>query len=536
MKFWSVLTTRLTSLVSKYWFWLIAGLTLLCRLPLLINNSIPFTFDHGKDSLAIMRMVLSFSPQLIGPWTSIPGLYFGPGWYYLMAPWYWLGGFHPVIPVVSLVVLLLVLVWVVGRFFGRIPAVIMAVAPTWLTISSSAWNPFPMPLVSVGILIGLWSFRSLKTLPPAQKLAWQQLQAWPTWLRWGLIGLLAGLGFHFSTAYAIFYPLIILLSLLWYRVKLSLLDWIVLFLGFALPFAPQAFFEVRHQFGEVKAILAYLKQGSGPGVVESTPWQVITVSWGEFKLAMWPEVWVPEFFWRAKEVYLWTFLTIVALIWRWRRKLTWHYGFELIIWIGLPILAYFKLHYNLWYVLGMLPVVVLVLSQFWQTLPRWTIYLIVLLYVATPISQVIRFLTVEQPTIAQSRQMLPVKLKTINTIRSIAGDKPFAVYHYVPDIYDFAYNYLYFWQAYHGQKLPTEFAYKPNAPEYIKEKPDLLQVFAAQQDHRQPELIFYVVESPNNPEFVQAWWNEQHHGAVIQEVEISPEVKLTVAAPAGEKR
>ncbi len=80
----------IVELVRKYHTWLVLiAITLFIlatRLPLVLPNTIPFSFDHGKDSVAVLHMVKEPSIKFIGPWTSIPGLYFGPGWYYLLAP------------------------------------------------------------------------------------------------------------------------------------------------------------------------------------------------------------------------------------------------------------------------------------------------------------------------------------------------------------------------------------------------------------------------------------------------------------------
>lgn len=95
--------TRLTLILV---FLLLSSLAV--RVGYLFGGAIPFSFDHGKDSLAVMHLAVTKSPVLIGPWTSIPGLYFGPTWYYLLAPAYLLGNFHPVAGVVMMVLLILI--------------------------------------------------------------------------------------------------------------------------------------------------------------------------------------------------------------------------------------------------------------------------------------------------------------------------------------------------------------------------------------------------------------------------------------------
>lgn len=164
------------------------------RIPYLLDNAVAFGFDHGKDSLAVLHMILLRSPKLIGPWTSIPGLYFGPGWYYLLAPAYFLTGLNPVSAVYVMILLLLIQVFLAYKFFGKIYAIIITSAPFWLIISTSAWNPFPMPLLTLVILIVLDLVKKDKRL---------------SLKRTAVLGIASSLGFHFSTAYAIFCPIAI---------------------------------------------------------------------------------------------------------------------------------------------------------------------------------------------------------------------------------------------------------------------------------------------------------------------------------------
>ena len=120
---------------------------------LIIPNNIPFSFDHGKDSIAILHMVKTFSPKLIGPWTSIPGLFFGPAWYYLLGPVYFLTNGNPVSAVFTMIALNLVTIYLAYKHFGKLEAVVFATADAFIILSTSAWNPFPAPLLMLIILI-----------------------------------------------------------------------------------------------------------------------------------------------------------------------------------------------------------------------------------------------------------------------------------------------------------------------------------------------------------------------------------------------
>ena len=54
-----------------------------------------FYYDQGRDALVIWDLIKNGKMFLIGPTTGVEGIFLGPGFYYLLAPWYWLGGEIP---------------------------------------------------------------------------------------------------------------------------------------------------------------------------------------------------------------------------------------------------------------------------------------------------------------------------------------------------------------------------------------------------------------------------------------------------------
>ncbi|KKU87679.1 MAG: hypothetical protein UY17_C0011G0001, partial [Candidatus Beckwithbacteria bacterium GW2011_GWC2_47_9] len=101
----------------------------------------------------------------------------------------------------------------------------------------------------------------------------------------------------------------------------------------------------------------------------------------------------------------------------------------------------------------------------------------------------------KNPDLLTYKAFLPAKLTAINYIYNQSGGQPFASYHYLPEIYDYAYQYLYIWQAFRGRPLPVEFSYQPNAPAYINEKADLLSRLPSPAGPAQ--MIFLIIEKPD---------------------------------------
>src|SRR5258708_39527082 len=87
---------------------LIAGFFIrVYRLPQILG----FYFDQGRDALVIWDLIHSHKFFLIGPTTGLAGIFRGPYYYYLIAPFYWLGRGDPVWPSVFFGLTTLISVW-----------------------------------------------------------------------------------------------------------------------------------------------------------------------------------------------------------------------------------------------------------------------------------------------------------------------------------------------------------------------------------------------------------------------------------------
>ncbi|HKY73988.1 MAG TPA: hypothetical protein VJ246_01595, partial [Patescibacteria group bacterium] len=159
------------------------------------------------------------------------------------------------------------------------------------------------------------------------------------------------------------------------------------------------------------------------------------------------------------------------------------------------------------------------------------LYMLALL--VTPISEYVMYFRNDMTRALDSREMLPAKLRVVQFVREKANGKPFSSYHYVPDIYDYSYQYLYLWDAWNGRPLPQEFSYKPGETAYIPEKVEILQVLPTSS--AKPEKIFFIVEKPGNKDFLAAWWGQQRYGTIVGTQEISPDITVYEATPAQEK-
>ena len=482
---------------------------------LVIFGTIPFSFDHGKDSIAILHMVKTFSPKLIGPWTSIPGLFFGPGWYYLLGPAYFLTNGNPISAVFVMIALNLLIIYLAYKHFGKLEAIIFATIDAFIMLSSSAWNPFPMPLLMLLILIIL----------KKKKLNFKDFF---------YLAILASLAFHFSSAYAFFYltalPLLIIYRSIKNKNKINFKKVAAAVIGFVIPFLPQLVFELRNNFVETKAVINYL-QNPPSNQPKTALKEVALATLNELKIATIPQLDLPQLN-IINPIIFWIFIlsAILGIILIIKRKKQIKLIPEILVFVTIPIIGLSKLHFNPWYLYSMFPIAIIFISQLYKELPKKALYILIILYLLNPVEKLFYHFKYEKDSLDQNRAFMPIKIQALERIEELADNESYASYHYVPDIYDYSYQYLYFQRAFEGERLPYEFSYKPGEITYIKEKPELLEKIDHQYK-QEPKNIFFIVEEPENQDFLDEWWNHQNFDEIILEEALSDSVTLYQATP-----
>ena len=129
-----------------------------------IDQYMTFLGDEGRDVIIVRRIFTELHPPLIGPGTSVGGMYLGPLYYYMMAAPLLIAGFSPVGPSVMVALLgvaTIALVWWVGRaWFGKWAGIVAAglysISPTTIIFSRSSWNPNIMPFFALLSIYSVW--------------------------------------------------------------------------------------------------------------------------------------------------------------------------------------------------------------------------------------------------------------------------------------------------------------------------------------------------------------------------------------------
>lgn len=199
--------------------------------------------------MTIKGILYDNHPTLIGPSTSLRGVFQGPLWYYLLTlstgifsgdPW---GGIVLVFTI-SIAVLIAIYFWM-KKLFGEKAALttllLFSVSPEAVAAASFAWNPHPMWL-----LVAIYVFTFYSTIYKSNKF---NILLWPT----------IGLMFHFQTALAVFILLAtIIYILIFERLIILNKNFLIGAILFLFTFIPQILFEARHDFFMSKSALSLL--------------------------------------------------------------------------------------------------------------------------------------------------------------------------------------------------------------------------------------------------------------------------------------
>ncbi len=227
----------------------------LVRLWGIAQGGFAFTYDTGRDLLAVRDLVNGTKFSLIGPTSGQMGVFYGPWYYWFLAIPFALSGGNPTV-IVSFIALLGVVAsavafWWGRRFHGDTFAIVfsglLALSPVFIGATTQLWSPDLIIPTMIAILV-LWS--------RIGRIGWK-----------GLIGLgfLVGLLDEWEIVYGAIFSVGFLLALLvWQRKTLLSKKGLLVIVGMLSTEIPRVFFELRHQFLQTNALLSFAG-GSGLG-------------------------------------------------------------------------------------------------------------------------------------------------------------------------------------------------------------------------------------------------------------------------------
>jgi len=209
--------------------------------------------------MAVKRIVFDHHLTLIGPNTSLQGVFQGPIWYYLLSiptflmngdPW----GSVILMLIISMSVMLVSFFWI-KKLFGYKAAIttlfLLAISPQAVAAATFSWNPHPMWLI---LCLFIFSFYELNQGKKKFHL--------PVWI---LIALMSH--FEIALGFFIFLSTVVYLLLFNRRVlKSKYFFFGIIF--FIILLLPQIIFELRHNFLMISSFAKTL-HGENQGLISN---------------------------------------------------------------------------------------------------------------------------------------------------------------------------------------------------------------------------------------------------------------------------
>lgn len=222
------------------------------RITPIINHTVPYTYDQGRDFLKVEEIVRFRNLTFIGPTTGIMGLYHGAWWYYLLSFPYILFngdpmGFYYFMFFISLIVNLGFFVFLKKEFNFKTALLfltIVSVSPYFITLSFFASNNIITPYVILFLIVSIYYlFKTKKYI----------------WLFFTALSI--GFIHEFEVAFGLFIiPILTTLLLLFKKSRkifLSVKGVIYFLLGLFIPLTPRVLFEIKHNFIQTKTLFNF---------------------------------------------------------------------------------------------------------------------------------------------------------------------------------------------------------------------------------------------------------------------------------------
>ena len=467
----------LKTLIGKNWFIPVLLVAALFLRTYRASELTGFYFDQGRDAKVIWDLWHAHKFFLIGPTTGIEGIFLGPFYYYLIAPFYILGNGNPVVVSWFLAFLNVVGIYVIyltgKRFFSREAGILAAFFITFSLQLTQAhrWlsNPTPLPF-----LTGIAVFSLLSLIHGSKSVR--------TWL---VLGLSIGLGLQCEAASAVFFIPATLIIMVIYR-RSIVWSWKTMVLAgvFIMTLLPQIYFNYRHDNILVNSFKHFL-------VSDRSFTPVLTDFYGK-RLSFYFDAFSQKIMLDRSWAIVFFLVVLVLISAKLKSLLNKPFIALMIIWIT-PLIFLLFYHGNngyVWdyYFTGVYSVftlslaVILVSAAKSGRYAKIAVGFLISIFLATNLFHLRNYLSAG--TDGPTDVVLGSSLKAVDWVYENVGNTPFNVDVYVPPVIPHAYDYLFLWRGttkYH--KLPDTV--------------------------RRPLLYTLYEQDPPHPERLAAWLKRQ---------------------------
>ncbi len=445
------------------------------RLYITGNGNFYFNMDNARDMIDVREMVVLKQIRLIGPTTSIDGVFFGPFWYYMLSIPFILSGGNPYASI-----LMEILIWAIGgyfllnlvnKYYGKwafVSVTLLWIASNFIILGTQyAFNPNP-----VLFLTPVFIFSLLKYIETEKTVF--SLLAW----------FLAGTFFHFIVPVGIFMPVVIILTL--FLSKKNLLRNRALVFGlltFGLTFLPQLIFEIRHHFFMTNNLLAYNSTSHG-NLTQPIYLRAVSIL-RSFYDTLLPTFMNFKLFTIVMIALLFGILIKMVQIKKRPDNLT----LISLLLIFVPLIGLIPLKVNVmrWYLNAEMVAAIILVGFVISSLERYMLPAGIVFLAGVKMGRIVVFLLLLSLSIfsikniseyleaakkgAVGNSILREEIKAVDFVYQQSRGKNFKVYTYMPSVYDYPYQYLFWWYGLNKYGfLPEEYSYLPNKPPYVAGK------------------------------------------------------------------
>ncbi|EKD87375.1 MAG: hypothetical protein ACD_36C00113G0002 [uncultured bacterium] len=424
---------------------IIIFLALLVRLPGILAGNFAFTYDTGRDLLAISDLLTTGDIHLIGHTTGIIGVFYGPWWYWVLTIPFFVTRGNPIALTAFIAILAsfsagLAFWWGTRAFnytFGLIVGLLLALSPDIIKITNQLWNPHLLVPTTLLVVMLLKNIERL-TLP---KLI--------------ILGVLLGLLSEFEIIFGILFILGFLLT----RPRKILP---VLF-GIIIVEIPRILFELRNGFIQTKSFL-------GSFANSESVWQLHTkrdwLIYESLSTVLPGPPWM-------QNIFVLIILYLIITSWRKFPKLQKKFIATLLLIIGIFWTAIFVYPRDFWhyYLLG-LPVLYAFVVAF--VVSRLPIHFVIvyLLFAIQPIKLI---QSIAKPQFVGNAAVYHNQIEVVQTLyKETTSD--FKYIAYTPPQIDYTWKYLFRWEN------TKKYQYK------LSEDPPIMYVIL-EPDEAYPERI-----------------------------------------------
>ncbi len=233
---------------------LVLIITIFCyfRLKPIINQTVPYTYDQGRDFLKAQEIVTQKHLTFIGPTTGIEGVFHGAWWYYFLSMAYlifngWPSGYYYWLFFYSLLSVLSFALFIkkdFGEVFALLFLLMVSISPYFIV---TAFFPGNNMLTPSFILLYIFALYRLLMTERREYIF--------------ILGLALGLVFETEVSFGLFLFPTFIVSVLFFK-QLRLLgknykNLLFFFLGAILPFIPRILFELKNKFLQTRSFLNF---------------------------------------------------------------------------------------------------------------------------------------------------------------------------------------------------------------------------------------------------------------------------------------